>query len=404
MCEKGNRAPEPTRPSHCGLTDFGGVFIDSWGILQFDAATRRPINLMTTKKQAPTEGWTFEEAFRRTANRSVLKRINFDDLGDDAVLNDVRELEAAFWTQVKSGRLVVTASIKKGPSRVLDPEYLCNCEVKDWRDFSVTHRGEPSSIKSVRVYPVLRAPDVINRLAGLGLVDAFEMFVVEDPEVVALNHFQDDPSSLMNGMFPGPFVDYHWPLNYTAENLAYAFVRPFTCNPESPIREPSQAQRDIADALSDRLTALKDSLVRGLITAKGTFSKTGEIVTIDSMQWKRDGISINVMNGDLCFEVNNKPEPIWTGLSFVKGRTVRNTPPPRTGSIKSKISAHFSAVQEAVLALWPEGMPNNLTCGIRDQKIMDWLKPNSPIKAVSGRTIIRYFKRYGARHRRKARR
>jgi hypothetical protein len=161
-------------------------------------------------------------------------------------------------------------------------------------------------------------------------------------------------------------------------------------------------QREIAVALVDRLSALRDLLANGHVTAKGTFSQRGEIVLIDRLQWKRDGIFVHALNGDLCTEQKHTHVPIWTGVSFLDGRVSKaRIRPVQSKPERAKISAHFSSVREATYALWPDGVPNSLTRGSRDQKIINWQSENTPT-IVSDKTIDRYFKEHGLLHGRKA--
>lgn len=221
------------------------------------------------------------------------------------------------------------------------------------------------------------------------------------PEVAALNALQRDPSSLKKGMRPGPSIAYHWPLNITAEMLAYAYVDSFFHDLEKPFPTASTEQRDISIALADRLSALGNLLATGRVTAKGTLFQTGDVVSIDSFQWKREGIFIHALNGDLCTEENNKPVPIWSGLSFLgNGNGSPQKRPIQKRLKKPKISAHFSSVRESAYSEWPDGIPDSLTVGSRDRKIIAWQRINTPT-IVSGKTIERYFKKYGFLHRKK---
>jgi hypothetical protein len=357
---------------------------------------------MSAEHHATAVGWTLEEALRNTADRSLLKQVNLATLDEKPATDELNRLEAALWMHLREGRLVATGSIKGAAPAVLTPKYAADCQVANWQDSIAKHDGKRAiSIKGVRIYPVLRSPTAINHLSGMGLVDVFRMFVLEDPEIVALNALLRDPSSLKTGMRPGPSHAFHWPLNMTAETLAFAYVDSFFHDLEKPGPTASKEQCDISVALVDRISALRDLLATGRVTAKGTLYQTGEIVLIDSFLWKREGIFVHALNGDFCSEENNKPIPIWSGLSFLgteKGSPRKRSVQKKSG--KPKISAHFSSVREATYAEWPNGIPDSLTIGSRDRNIIAWQRINTRT-IVSGKTIERYFKKYGSLHRKK---
>jgi hypothetical protein len=354
---------------------------------------------MGAEYQAAAVGWALKEALQRTADRAVLKRIDFATLDNRPAAEDLSQLEMALWTDVREGRLVATGSIKGASTTLLGPEYAADCQVVNWQESVLKRPGKREvTIEGVRLHPILRSPEPKRHLWGMGLADAFRKFVLEDPEVAALNALQRDPSALKKGMRPGPFINLYWPLKVTGEALAFAYVDNPSADPWKPIPAPSTEQDDIAFALVDRLCALRCLLASGHVTAKGTLSQSGESVVIDSLQWKREGMFIHALNGDLCAEQNHMPVPIWTGVSFLDGprggakkRTIQSS------SKKAKISAHFSSVREAIYALWPDGIPDSLTRGRRYQKIIEWQRKNAPT-IVSDKTVERYLKKHGSLH------
>jgi hypothetical protein len=357
---------------------------------------------MSAEHQAAAVGWTLEEALRRTADRSLLKRVNLATLDEKPATDELNQLETALWTHIREeGGLVATGSIKGAAPTVLKPGYVADCQVANWQESIVKHHSKRAiTIQGVRIHPTLRAPNAVNRLSGMSLADAFRRFVLDDPEVAALNELQRDPSSLKKGIRPGAAGIFHWPLNMTAEQLAFAYVDQILSIIGDLLPTPSTEQREVSFALVDRLAALRDLLASGYVIAKGT-SQSGEIVLVDAQQWKRDGIFIDALNGDLCFELKNRLVPIWTGLSILEARKGSAPKKPTQSRLsKTKISAHFSSVREAAYAVWPGGIPNSLTIGSRDQNIIAWQRINTPT-IVSGKTIERYFKKYGSLHRKK---
>ena len=353
---------------------------------------------MCAEHQTAAAGWPLGEALQRTASRTLLRRINLAALDEKPASEDLDRLEGVLWTNIREGRLVATGSIRGAAPTLLGLEDVAKCQVENWGASVLKRYGRREiTVDDVRIHPILRSPDPKSHLWGMGLADAFRRFVLDDPEVGALNALLRDPSALNNGVWPGPSGGLHWPLNITSDALADAYVDSFFIDLGRPLPTPSLEQREIAVALVDRLSALRDILASGHVTAKGT-TQAGEVVLIDSLQWKREGIFVHALNGDLCAEQKHTPVPIWTGVSFLD-RQVRKVQIRRaqTKPKKAKISAHFSSVREATLALWPDGIPNSLTRGSRDQKIIEWQRKNSPT-IVSDKTINRYFKDHGPLH------
>ena len=358
---------------------------------------------MGAEYQVAAAGWPLKEALKRTADRTVLARINLATLDDRPAAENLSQLESALWTHVREGRLVATGSIKGASATLLGSEYVTDCQVENWQESVLKRTGKSKiTIEDVRLHPILRSPEPKRHLWGMSLADAFRKFVLEDPEVAALNMLQRNPSALKSGMRPEPFINFYWPLNLTSEELAFDYVNSPYVDLGRPIPAPSTEQHSIASALVDRLRALTCLLASGHVTAKGTHHRSGENIVIDALQWKREGMGIHASNGDLCAEQDHKPVPIWTGISFLDG--------PKGGAKKrailsnstnAKISAHFSSVREATRALWADGIPGSLTNGSRNQKIIEWQRANART-IVSDKTIGRYFNKYGPLHRGKA--
>src|SRR5262245_24392035 len=106
-----------------------------------------------------------------------------------------------------------------------------------------------------------------SRLFDRSLAEAFRMFVIEDAEVVALAKAalqeHERERLLRESQFPGPYIKYDWPLDLTAENLAFNFVRPVMFFIDEPIPEASVEIQRLSIVIVDRLLALKGHLVGG---------------------------------------------------------------------------------------------------------------------------------------------
>jgi hypothetical protein len=167
----------------------------------------------------------------------------------------------------------------------------------------------------LRLFPVLHAPNAADLLHDQSLADVFMAYVVRDPEVSVLGSVvmaQKNVSGQIftDGMAPGWYVNYHWTLNKSGQELASDFVGlPFADN-----RPPSAAIKLVAQVLALRIAALRTLLISGRLIAWGTHWNTGTPGPIRRMLWVRANQAIEVRNGDLCEYQNSKYIPTWTGI------------------------------------------------------------------------------------------
>jgi hypothetical protein len=258
-------------------------------------------------------------------------------------------------------------------------------------------------------------------LIGLGLSEAFRKLVLEDPEVIRLSKelvAQTGRWSAIfeSGQYPAPFGGYKWPVDITDEDLAHEFVREVMIFPNTPSPQPSQRMREVARALVRKLDVLRDWLVGGELIAWGTFVRSGAFGPIHRMQWRRSGIEIDVRDGDLFEAVDDKMAVTWSGLILEAPQNatsgVLREPPtapsdaPETFHGKSsehaavrsrsmappRLTAQRASIDAAVAALWPNGIPTELSVQARDQKIIEWQKARQ-FSVASSKTIARHLKR-----------
>jgi hypothetical protein len=163
--------------------------------------------------------------------------------------------------------------------------------------------------------------DQVRYLNGLSLAEAFRKFVIEDSEVAAVGRRLSEASRgnsavFSDGQFPGPFVDFHWPLHSTPESIAWAFVYSPIMFMDEPLPSASDLEKAVSKLLSDRIAVLKDYLARGKIIAIGTFAATGVEGPIGHGQWMRKNLSIDISNSDVCELRDHRSVAIWTGVSL----------------------------------------------------------------------------------------
>lgn len=260
-------------------------------------------------------GWTIAEAIERTSDPDQLA--DYETAGADGQ-------KAALWDRLSRGELVAEGCFDTptAPPTPIDPNSF---PALDWSGPPSTTlfggAGSKVQIFDVRLFPVLGAPNIVNYLNGASLAEVFQKYVISDPEVEALAKrllkFEPRHSDVfLKGHAPGPFTDFHWPLDLTASQIAFQFI-------SSPISfigdvfpEPSVALLAVSEVLASRIAQLREVLATGKLVAFGTFVRTGVEVAINRLEWTRKNLSIDVSNGDLCEGQGHPAVAKWTGLSF----------------------------------------------------------------------------------------
>ena len=161
--------------------------------------------------------------------------------------------------------------------------------------------------------------DQVKYLNGLSLAEAFRKLVIDDSEVVAAGRrlsevSQRNSAVFSDGQFPGPFVDFHWPLRSTPESIAWAFVYSPIMFMDEPLPTPSELEKTASKILSERIAALINYLARGELIAVGTFAATGDERPVGRGQWLRNNLSVDLSNSDVCELRGRQHVAVWTGV------------------------------------------------------------------------------------------
>jgi hypothetical protein len=263
-------------------------------------------------------GWTISEAIKRTADPD-----NLVDLLDKN--KNITTLQTiSLRDRLLEGRLVAMGCFETQTASPvpIDPQILLTL---DWSGspFSTLNGAAGSELRmfNFSIFPVLRAPNAASHLNGLSIAEAFQKYVINDPEVVALAKglLKTDvrhSAVFLESQAPGYFVDFHWPMDLTASALAFRFVASPIFFTDDPLPKPSAALTAVSEVLTDRIGGLRDILAAGKVVAWGTFVRTGIEGPIARLQWVRDEVSIDVSKGDFCEGPNHRAVPRWTGLSL----------------------------------------------------------------------------------------
>jgi hypothetical protein len=369
----------------------------------------------TTIQRKPFKGWTLVEAIERTVDRSVVQEweraekeqrqfgkpggglisagLSADpeaiaaaaryrecrDKKADAsrrLLMARKKVEAELVQHLKEHKLLATG--RKG-SPVADPTILppsaWDClSVSDYRrSILIEQTRAKQQIFDVRLYPLVHAPEVATHLAGLSLSETFRKCVLDDPEIgiLAQTVIREEgyAAVFQNGQYPGPFVAFHWPLDVNAKQLASQFVRQIVIALDAPLRKPSDRIERVSQVLADRWLALVGLLVGGQLAAHGEFAATGAANLIDRFQWTRKGLSVEILNGDLCEEKGYKPVTRWRGLWLeTPGQSAAGASEGGGASSRAEVRsrggappkyAWDSAIDRLVLRMAKDGMPDS---------------------------------------------
>jgi hypothetical protein len=372
---------------------------DSPVIFELEVRSTHPM----TEIVSTNSGWTLAQTLVLTADPirwkdwidghgSIILSSSGVDFDGDLLPLELRE---SCWTNLCEGKLVATiARTPKGKPTSIKPKELLSVFEPVWQASSVVRKlAKKKAALPIRVFPVLLSPTAACRIAGLGLAEVLRRFLLDDPEVLALNARLKRPKLGFEGSFPG--VSDNWPLGLTDDEFGYRIVESSLVRLDRPLPAPSKEQFALAVALNSRLQALRQYLSEGRVLGWGAFSQTGAFGSIDPQQWARSDISINAQNGDLCDGQLVSPIVRWSGISL---RSVRSavmdgpvTTPVKADSRLEKPNRHAPASESTLAAiseLWPDGIPKGLRRTKRNDAIIQWQREKG-LAVVSEKTIDR---------------
>ena len=329
------------------------------------------------------QGWTIEEAIRKTVDPDLLLEwdraetalremgplgrgtihagINADNHSEEQARlyrEKVRQhkicsdhlkiarnqVQAELFKHLKACQLIARGRYGSAVAQLsaLPESAWDSLRVADYQRSTLKERtGSKSLIHDVRIFPLLHSEEATKHLVGLSFKDAFKRFVLDDPEVAILGKqvLQQEgkyAAVFRDGQFPGPFIEFKWPLDLTADSLASQFDgRLVLIIPGPPKPPPSDAVQLVSAVIVERWQALRKILMNGEILAHGTFDKTGVFDAIHPSQWARSGLWVDVRNGDLLEEENRKPVLQWKGLVLEKAGKLFHVQPTEPDSVPS---------------------------------------------------------------------
>lgn len=311
----------------------------------------------------PDEGCTLAEARERTANRAAwrefqrrrehykslgpgvtvsdgysLSQIRDDDRARERLRSGIEELAQSIDTEFRSfftKRRLIAYGRRNDLSatpELIGPDIWPALQVMNYDASAVgENRHGGTAFLAVHVFPVLKAPCRLDLLSGKTLADAFQTFVLADPEVAALAKvaIEDAPE------FERVFVHGHcfvrgcreWPLAKGHAITGVVHQDQARRTAIGGLADPDpQSASDAADALTDRFDALFDRLRDGKLMARAIRADNGNQETILSSIWSHSDFWLDAREGDIL-QVNPDCEepprdflrPRWVGALLARG-------------------------------------------------------------------------------------
>ncbi len=344
---------------------------------------------------APFEGWTVEEAIRRTIDPALLdalakarglpskftppfecviwehdpkfRRIARTSTAAitgekaSAVAEAGAKIETEFLSHLSAGRLVIKACRGKatGDPIILSPRACAYLRIYSAQNSILQDRtGSRDKFYDTRVFPVLLSEVAAEWLHGLGIAEAFKTLILDDPEVLLLGRRIVRMDSLHRDVFhagqlPGYSAEFRWLVDFDVADLADRFVMPSATAAWQELPQPAKIYEQASQAIVGRWSALVRLLRGGHIVASGTHATTGEFIPIQRRQWARGNIAVDVRSGDLIEWQGSQAVVLWSGLELTMAAR-----PESSGLIKSHVKPHiYERVPTRAIGHFVEGDP-----------------------------------------------
>lgn len=245
----------------------------------------------------------------------------------------------------------------------------------------------------------IAAPDIAQQLHGLALSEAFQRFVLDDPEVKRLGQAAIAADDGARSVFErGGFevMGGAWPVRMEDWDVGDRIVNPFIMlgGGERPVAAPI---REAGDVIKARVLALVQLFRDGKIQARQ--EKRGGWLYVERWRWDRTETRVHFMHGDLYdFNEDKGKTPIYRSLQIVDAAQV--SAGQETSSAEMRGSAGAPAQYpwgEVLMWLIPEfeknGLPPTVNAlknmvqlhlsslgydGPADSTVKDWLKRSMP--------------------------
>jgi hypothetical protein len=233
------------------------------------------------------------------------------------------DLESSLVEHLLAGRIVAWGR-RETPtaSPIAIPAFAWkHLHISDARKSVVREKTKAETkIFDLRIFPIIESPDAVDRLEDKTFVDAFQLSVVDDPQLKALRKraiaVGGTPASFGNEWPPYRAV---WPVVLGhGPNIELAGES----DEPTPVKAANHVQRQ-------RFARLISYLSPELLVAEGFPAAGGMTVSISRSIWEKVGTYINLGNGDLLVASPKAKDrlicplkPLFTGLVLRKAGPV----------------------------------------------------------------------------------
>jgi hypothetical protein len=261
----------------------------------------------------PEAGCSLAEAEQRTADSIPSRLVQDNGTWQPKIKVSDERVESTCLDHLKNGRLVAYG---RPGSPAAEPQLISMAKWSaltkiEWQSSAAAGDQAQIEILDIRVYPPLLAPCHVDLLAGRTLAEAFQQFVLGDPEVAALGREAVRLSPEFEAVIVRGRCQVHgleeWPLAFERT------VMVSTVHPEVAKRsifdvpwEPDPLEVVIAaEALKHRYRALISILRRGELEGLGLPGTKGYSDVILRSVWSRKEFYLDASAGDV---VQDNPE------------------------------------------------------------------------------------------------
>ncbi|MGA7807536.1 hypothetical protein [Bradyrhizobium sp.] len=258
----------------------------------------------------PETGCSLAEARERTADRVLVgQSVEGAGRNQPTEIKTMEErIEAACLDHLKCGRLIAygrQGSLNADLQLISAAQWNALTNIEWQNSSSADDRLARSAFLDIRVYPPLLAPCHIDLLAGRTLAEAFEQFVLGDPEVATLAREAVRLSSEFEAVFVRGCCHVYgfkeWPLAFERS------VMVSTVHPDEAKRsiydgagEPDPLEVVIAaEALKHRYCILISILRRGELEGRGLPVTAGHSEVILRSIWSHEDFHFGANTGDV---------------------------------------------------------------------------------------------------------
>jgi hypothetical protein len=255
----------------------------------------------------PGAGCSLAEADRRTAD-SASSRLVEEKGTRKAKIEAIEEaVENTCLDHLKNGRLVAygrLGSLDAGPQLISTAQWNALTKI-EWQASRAAGDQPQIEFLDIRIYPPLLAPCHVDLLAGRTLAEAFQQFVLDDPEVAALGREAVRLSPEFEAVIIRGRCQVHgfeeWPLAFERTAMVStvhpdAAKRSIYDGPGKP--DPLEVV-NAAEALKHRYRALISILRRGAVEGLGLPATTGYSDVILRSVWSRKEFYLDASAGDV---------------------------------------------------------------------------------------------------------